>query len=167
MRQTKQKDTPEIRIGVSACLLGQRVRYDGDHRQHDYLLHTLADYFSFVAVCPEVELGLGTPREPIQLRQNHDAIHLVAVYSGNDYTREMQHFARQRIGQMPSHALHGYLFKQASPSCGFRQVKVHQQRGAPQANGVGFYAQAVMARWPNLPVEDEAGLNDSTQGAII
>ncbi|HBC57500.1 MAG TPA: DUF1722 domain-containing protein [Gammaproteobacteria bacterium] len=155
------KQSPEIRIGVSACLVGHKVRYDGGHKQDNYILHTLSRYFKFVEICPEVELGLGTPREPIQLRQQGESVRLVAVNSGRDLTGDMQQYARKRVRQLHNNHLHGYLFKRASPSCGISRVKIYQQKGAPKHSGVGVYAQTVMERWPNLPVEEEGRLNDS------
>ncbi len=144
------------RLGVSACLLGQRVRYDGDHKREAFLVETLGRRVEWVAVCPEVELGLGIPRESIQLEGSPDAPRLVGIRSRTDHTRSMQRFARARVEQLAALGLAGYVLKAGSPSCGLVRVPVH---GAPR-RGRGLFARALTTRLPLLPIEEEGRLRD-------
>ena len=159
---TDQPNTPvsPIRVGVSACLLGQRVRYDGGHKADPFIIDTLGRYFTWVPVCPEVEIGLGTPRETLRLVGDVAAPRLVAAVSGRDLTRPMQDFAAQRLPQLAELGLHGYVLKKNSPSCGMQGVRVYGPSGRPQRSGRGLFAQALMARWPLLPVAEEDRLQD-------
>ena len=159
MEQPNNPDS-SIRIGVSACLLGQPVRYDGGHKADPFILETLGRYFSWVPVCPEVEIGLGTPRETLRLVGNAAAPNLLATMSGRDHTTAMQHFAGKRLTQLSALGLHGYILKRNSPSCGMMQVPVYDSSGAPRRSGSGLFAQALAARLPLLPVEEEGRLQD-------
>lgn len=151
-----------IRVGISACLLGQEVRYDGGHKHDRFLTGTLAEFVEFVPVCPEVELGLGIPRETIRLvRDDDDAVRLVAPKSGTDHTKPMARFARRRAKQLAEHDLCGYILKKDSPSCGMERVKVYRANGMPSTkDGRGLFAAALLERYPWLPVEEEGRLND-------
>ena len=158
-------DQPEapvspIRVGVSACLLGQRVRYDGGHKADPFIIDTLGRYFCWVPVCPEMEVGLGTPREPMRLQGDVAAPRLIATVSKRDHTAPMQRFAAQRLSQLAELGLHGYILKKNSPSCGMRGIRVYGSSGRPRRSGRGLFAQALMARWPLLPVEEEGRLQD-------
>ena len=159
---THQLDTPIplIRVGVSACLLGQRVRYDGGHKADPFIIDTLGRYFTWVPVCPEVEIGLGTPRETLRLVGEVAAPSLIATVSGRDLTGLMQDFAAQRLSQLAGLGLHGYILKKNSPSCGMQGVRVYGPSARPRRSGRGLFAQALMARWPLLPVEEEGRLQD-------
>lgn len=148
-----------VRIGVSSCLLGQRVRFDGGHKRHDFLVDTLGPRVEFVAVCPEVELGLGTPRQTLRLIRSGDQVRMIMA-DGHDYTRAMQTYARRRVEQLKDEALSGYVLKKDSPSCGMVRVKVYDQHGSPSRTGRGLYAEALLERWPHLPVEEEGRLQD-------
>jgi uncharacterized protein YbgA (DUF1722 family)/uncharacterized protein YbbK (DUF523 family) len=149
------------RIGVSACLLGQEVRYDGGHKRDRYLTDTLGEYFEWVAVCPEVELGLGTPRETIRLVQIGDEVRLRTTRTDVDLTDQMRRFAERRVKQVEKEDLSGYILKKGSPSCGMQRVKVHQQKGPARRRGRGLFAAALREAMPLLPVEDEGRLCDS------
>ena len=149
-----------IRMGVSACLLGQPVRYDGGHKADPFILETLGRYVSWVPVCPEVEIGLGTPRETLRLVGDAAAPDLIASVSGSDHTTAMRHFAAKRVGQLAALGLHGYILKSNSPSCGMRGVPVYGLSGRPRRSGRGLFAQEVAARLPLLPVEEEGRLQD-------
>ena len=159
---TDQPDTSvsPIRVGVSACLLGQRVRYDGGHKADPFIIDTLGRYFTWVPVCPEVEIGLGTPRETLRLVGDVAAPSLVATVSGRDLTGPMQDFAAQRLPQLAELGLYGYVLKKNSPSCGMQGVRVYGPSGRPRRSGRGLFAQALMARWPLLPVAEEGRLQD-------
>ena len=149
-----------IRIGISACLLGHEVRFDGGHTRDRYVTDTLSEYFEWVPVCPEVEFGLGTPRETIQLVQVDDDVRLRFTKSNVDLTRRMRNFARKRAAQLASTSLRGYILKKNSPSCGMERVKVHQAKGPAKRYGRGLFAEALLDRFPHLPVEEEGRLRD-------
>jgi uncharacterized protein YbbK (DUF523 family)/uncharacterized protein YbgA (DUF1722 family) len=148
-----------IRVGVSSCLLGQKVRYDGGHKRHDFVADTLGARVVFVPVCPEVELGLGTPRQTLRLIRREDDVRLIMA-NGHDYTTAMRAFAKKRVEQLKDDDLSGYVLKKDSPSCGLTRVKVYEDTGIPSKTGRGVYADALLARWPHLPVEEEGRLQD-------
>jgi uncharacterized protein YbgA (DUF1722 family)/uncharacterized protein YbbK (DUF523 family) len=148
-------------VGVSACLLGEEVRYDGGHRRDLFLLDTLGQYVEWVPVCPEVEVGMGVPRETIRLEGTAEAPRVVAPKSGTDYTERMQMWSEKRMNALAGEDLHGYVFKKDSPSCGLRRVRVYPpDTDMPIRDGQGVFARAVVDRFPLLPVEEEGRLND-------
>jgi uncharacterized protein YbgA (DUF1722 family)/uncharacterized protein YbbK (DUF523 family) len=149
-----------IRIGISACLLGEKVRFDGGHKQDRYLTETLGRYFEWVPVCPEVELGLGVPRETMRLEQAGRGIRLVMPQSGRDLTETMRKFAASRALRLAEADLHGYILKSDSPSCGLLRVRIYGPRGLPSRTGRGLFAEALAARFPRLPIEEEGRLCD-------
>src|SRR5437899_5878184 len=149
-----------LRLGISACLLGQAVRYDGGHKRDPFLAETLWRFVEWVPVCPEVELGLGVPREPIRLEGDSASPRLVAVKSRTNLTRAMTHLARARAEQLARLDLVGYVFKKDSPSCGMERVRVHADGGRSRRRGTGLFARALMERLPLLPVEEEGRLRD-------
>jgi len=160
MSKTSTDAAIPIRIGISACLLGHEVRYDGGHKQDRYLTDTLGKYFEWVPVCPEVELGLGTPRETIRLVQLGGDTRLVTVSSGVDLTDPMSDFARRRVAKLAEENLSGYILKKNSPSCGMERVKVYADKGPAKRSGRGLFAAALLERLPHLPVEEEGRLCD-------
>jgi uncharacterized protein YbgA (DUF1722 family)/uncharacterized protein YbbK (DUF523 family) len=149
-----------IRVGISSCLLGQEVRFDGGHKRDRYLTDTLGAFFEWVPVCPEVELGLGTPRETLRLVGDPAAPRLVFAKSGTDISDGMRAWAEARLGQLHRLELRGYILKSDSPSCGMERVRVYRDSGIPAKDGVGLFAQALLARFPLLPVEEEGRLHD-------
>jgi uncharacterized protein YbgA (DUF1722 family)/uncharacterized protein YbbK (DUF523 family) len=150
-----------IRIGVSACLLGQEVRFDGGHKRNDFLTGTLGDFVEFVAVCPEVDIGLGIPRESLRLvRDDSGAVRMVANKSGADVTDTMSAYAERRAAALERDDLSGYVLKKDSPSCGMERVRIYGRSGMPMRDGRGLFAEALIRRLPNLPVEEEGRLND-------
>ncbi len=149
------------RLGVSACLLGQSVRFDGGHKRDAFLLESFGRHVEWVPVCPELELGLGVPRETLRLRRRGQALELIAPKSGHDHTAAMQAYAQRRVEELVSLGLSGYVLKKDSPSCGLQRVRVYPAQGAPERNGVGVFAQALLTRFPNLPVEEEGRLSDA------
>jgi uncharacterized protein YbbK (DUF523 family) len=151
---------PRIRIGVSACLLGDQVRYDGGHKRDDFLTSVLGPLVEWVKVCPEVEIGMGIPREPIHLVQEDGRVRLRAIGSGIDHTDAMTAFADAKAAALAAENLSGYILKADSPSCGISQVKVLQSGGVSTRTGVGLFARALRARFPELPIEDEQRLSD-------
>ena len=160
--QRRQDDSP--RIGISACLLGEEVRYDGGHKRDLYIVETLGPLVEWVPVCPEVELGLGTPREAIRLICNPkdpEAINLVSR-SGNDLTVKMRRFARRRARELAKENLSGYILKKDSPSCGMERVKIWNEHNQEisERQGRGFFADELLRQFPNLPMEEEGRLHD-------
>ena len=151
----------EIRIGISSCLLGETVRYDGGHRKDAYVTGALSRHVTWVSVCPEMELGLGAPREALRLVGRSDAPRLVANDSGIDLTEAMDTYARARVGALAAEGLSGYILKRASPSCGMERVKVYSKAGMPSRSGRGLFAQRLMDAYPLLPVEEEGRLSDA------
>lgn len=150
----------KIPVGISTCLLGEKVRFDGGHKEDRYLTQTLSPYVQWVPVCPEVEMGLPIPRENIRLVKKEGEIRLVGGKSGQDYTEQMKTWAKQRLQELQSAGLCGYILKRSSPSCGMERVRVYNETGMPERNGVGVYAQMLMEAYPLLPVEEEGRLND-------
>jgi len=150
----------KIKIGISRCLLGDKVRYDGGHQWDRYLTDTLGKYLSFVPVCPEVECGLGVPREPMRLEGDPNDPKLVTLRSRVDYTERMKAWARARTAELAREGLCGFIFKSGSPSSGMERVKIYGPKGSPARSGVGLFARAFMDRFPLLPVEDEGRLHD-------
>ncbi len=128
-----------LRLGISACLLGHEVRYDGGHKRAPFLAETLGGFVEWVPVCPEVELGLGVPREPIRLEGDPAAPRLVAANSRRDLTRAMTRLARARAAELARLDLVGYVFKKDSPSCGMERVRVHGEGGRPLRRGTGLF----------------------------
>lgn len=153
------EQTPPIRIGVSACLLGQEVRYDGGHKHNGYLTETLARHFEFVPFCPEVAIGLGVPRPPIRLEQHSDGVRAVGVRDAAlDVSEPLLRYGRDVAAG--NAGLSGYIFKKGSPSCGLERVKVYGAKGMPAGKGRGLFARAVTERLPLMPVEEEGRLMD-------
>ena len=149
----------EIRVGVSKCLLGQHVRYDGGHKKDSFVTGLLARFVAFVPVCPEVEVGMGTPRESVRLVRLRDGVRMVGHRSGTDHTDAMRRWAEGRARQLEGEDLCGYVLKKDSPSCGMERVRVYATSPATRT-GRGLFAEALMERMPLLPVEEEGRLND-------
>jgi len=149
-----------IRVGISACLLGQEVRFDGGHKRDRYLTDTLGNFFEWVPVCPEVEMGLGTPRETLRLVGEPESPRLIFAKTGGDQTDRMQTWAKSGLEGLARMDLSGYILKSDSPSCGMERVRVYRSSGIPSKDGVGIFARALMDRFPLLPVEEEGRLHD-------
>jgi uncharacterized protein YbbK (DUF523 family) len=154
-----------IRLGISACLLGDEVRHDGGHKRDTYLTDVLGSLVEWVKVCPEVEIGMGTPREPIRLVDEDGRIRLVSVTTRVDYTASMSAFAARRADALAVEGLSGFVLKTDSPSCGMTGVKVHSTDGSSTRTGIGLFAKALRARFPDLPIEEEGRLADPQRRA--
>jgi len=152
--------TDKIRLGISTCLLGEPVRYDGGHKWDRFLTGTLGNYVDFVPVCPEVECGLSIPREAMHLVGDPDNPRLVTVRSNVDHTERMLRWARNRVVELEKEDLCGFIFKSDSPSSGMERVKVYGPSGSPARTGVGLFARVFMEHFPLLPVEEEGRLHD-------
>jgi uncharacterized protein YbgA (DUF1722 family)/uncharacterized protein YbbK (DUF523 family) len=156
------KGEPEkIRLGVSACLLGEAVRFDGGHKRDAFLVDVLGPFVEWVPVCPEVEIGLSTPRDTLRLIGDEDAPNLVVQKTGEDLTEPMQRYARARADELAALRLHGYVLKRASPSCGLFRVRVYRESETPRSGGRGLFAAQLMLRFPRLPIEEEGRLTDA------
>ena len=149
----------DIRIGISSCLLGQEVRYDGGHRRSDDIVNGLGRRVTFVPVCPEVEVGMGVPRETLRLTGDPKAPRMVTTQTGVDHTERMLAFARERARQLEAMDLSGYILKRRSPSCGMENVEVYSKDGVTRS-GRGLFARVLMEHFPNLPVVEEGQLSD-------
>lgn len=147
-------------MGISACLFGQNVRYDGNHTRDPYLCDTLSRWFRYLPVCPEVECGLTVPREPMRLEGDPKAPRLMTINTRKDITPVMQSWAQKRLDELAGENLCGFIFKSRSPSSGMERVKVYNEKGVPEPKGSGLFAKAFMERFPMVPVEDEGRLND-------
>ncbi len=149
----------KITVGISSCLLGEEVRFNGGHKLDNYITGTLADYFDFIPVCPEVAIGLPIPRPPIRLVRQDDGIHVVGVKDPSvDVTDKLHAYGRKMAGQLSG--ISGYILKRASPSCGMERVKVYASDGRPIDKASGVFAEALMNEQPFLPVEEEGRLGD-------
>ena len=149
-----------VRIGISSCLLGQEVRFDGGHKRDRFLTDTFGRFVEWVPVCPEVEAGFGTPREAMRLVDDGGRLRLLTVKTGLDLTDRLERYSRRRVEQLASQHLCGYVLKKDSPSCGLERVKVYDAHKVPARTGIGLFAAALRARYPCLPVEEEGRLVD-------
>ena len=148
-------------IGISSCLLGNKVRYDGQHKLDRYLRDQLGRFVEFVPVCPEVECGLSIPREAMRLVDIEGKHRLMTQKTGIDHTPRMQEWGKEKLDELEQLGLCGFIFKSRSPSSGMRGVKVYKPDGGAAKSGVGIFARAFMERFPLLPVEDEGRLHDA------
>ena len=151
--------TIPIKIGVSSCLLGEKVRYDGGHKHDRYLTDVLGRFFAFVPVCPEVGCGMPVPREAMRLEGDPENPRLVTIMSRVDKTEQMLQFCRAKVEELAGEDLCGFIFKKGSPSSGLFGVKVYGD-AMPPKSGSGLFAAAVAKRFPQLPMEEEGRLGD-------
>jgi len=149
-----------LRIGISRCLLGDQVRYDGGHKRDPYLADVLSQHVEWVPVCPEVEVGLGTPREPIRLWGFAESPRLVTIITRVDHTSAMIRFSERRVSELEALDLSGYVFKEGSPSCGVNGVRVYPRHGRSTRTGIGLFARVFMKHFPLMPVQEEGRLHD-------
>jgi uncharacterized protein YbgA (DUF1722 family)/uncharacterized protein YbbK (DUF523 family) len=154
------KSSRPIRVGISSCLLGQKVRFDGGHKHDRFLTDTLGEYVEWVPVCPEVEMGLGTPRESIRLVQREGDVRLVGTKTEIDVTEGMRSYSLARLASLEKEDLSGYVLKKDSPSCGMERVRLYKGKGPPSRSGRGLFAGALLEKFPCLPVEEEGRLCD-------
>ena len=163
----RDRDPP--RIGISRCLLGDEVRHDGGHKRDEALVSEVGRLVEWVSVCPEVEVGMGVPREPVQLVAAFDGVssgsarvRLVGVLSGEEWTGRMEQWARERVRALAAMHLSGFVLKARSPSCGLRDVLVHDTgaKARVASTGPGLFAGVLLDALPGLPVEDEERVRD-------
>jgi uncharacterized protein YbgA (DUF1722 family)/uncharacterized protein YbbK (DUF523 family) len=147
-------------LGISTCLLGENVRYDGGHKRDRFITDTLGRFVDFVPVCPEVECGLGVPRESMRLEGSPEAPRLVTNRTKIDQTDRMVSWAERRLQELEKEDLCGFIFKSSSPSSGMERVRVYNEKGMALKKGVGIFARLFMQHFPLLPVEEEGRLYD-------
>ena len=157
-------DSPEasrpIRVGISACLLGREVRFDGGHKRDPFLTDTFGRFVEWVPVCPEVEAGFGTPRESMRLVRADGRIRVLTHKTARDVTAMLDDYVTRRVPELADAELSGYILKKDSPSCGMERVKVYDAYNVPERSGRGRFADALITRYPDLPVEEEGRLSD-------
>lgn len=149
-----------IKLGISSCLLGNHVRYDGSSSWDRFLTDTLGRYVKYVAVCPEVECGLGVPRDFMRQVGDVNSPRLVTTRTGKDFTDRMISWAHKRVVELEQENLCGFIFKKNSPSSGMERVKVYSEKGIPVKKGIGIFARIFIEHFPLLPVEEEGRLHD-------
>lgn len=149
-----------LRLGISRCLLGDEVRFDGGHKRDHFLSDILSCRVEWVSVCPEVEAGLGIPREPMRLVGKANAPRLMTITSTQDLTRQLKSFSTRKLDEFQRLDLSGYVLKARSPSCGVEQVPLHDERGIARSHGMGLFARSVRKRYPLIPIADEESLAD-------
>ncbi len=158
-RDWHAEETP-IRLGVSSCLLGEEVRFDGGHARDRFVKDVLGQWVEWTPVCPEYEAGMGVPRPTLRLIDDGDGERMVAPSTGRDFTADVQDFTRERVEGLGE--VDGYVVKKRSPSCGLERIRIYGSDGHfRRKNGVGMFTRALMERWPLLPVEEEGRLNDA------
>ncbi|MCA9540630.1 MAG: DUF1722 domain-containing protein, partial [Myxococcales bacterium] len=151
-----------VLVGVSRCLLGEEVRFDRGHKRSRYVTDVLSAFFEYLPVCPEVEVGMGVPRESVRLVEvDAGPPRLIAPRSGTDWTPAMESLLAERVEAIAAAAPRGFIVKSKSPTCGLDRVRVYRAAGPPAADGVGMFTAALQARLPLLPIEDEGRLNDA------
>ncbi|MEC9423418.1 MAG: DUF523 and DUF1722 domain-containing protein [Nitrospinota bacterium] len=151
----------KIKIGVSSCLIGEKVRWNGDHKQNHFVREILANYFEYVSVCPEMEVGMGVPRETVALYGNLEKSRMISKKTQTDWTKPMEYYIKDRISSLEHENLCGYIFKSKSPSCGLGRVPVYAEFGSHRVrHGAGVFAKAFTNKFPLVPTEDEGRLND-------
>lgn len=150
----------KIRLGISSCLLGEKVRYDGTHQRDMYVVKTLGKYFEWTPVCPEVEYGLPVPREAMRLKGTPEAARLVTRKTGVDHTDGMREWTEKKLDELEKEPLAGFIFKARSPSSGLYGVKVYGPSGSVSKSGMGIFGGAFVRRFPLIPAEDDGRLHD-------
>ncbi len=156
----RKKRDSEIRVGISSCLLGEKVRFDAGHKRDKYILDVLGPYFRFVPVCPEVEVGMGVPRESVRLVGTPENPRMVGNKTGEDWTERMIKFREKRYKQLEKYKLSGYILKKDSPSCGMERVKIYSDKGMAERKAKGMWGGQLQEHFPLMPVEEEGRLND-------
>lgn len=150
----------KIPVGISACLLGDEVGFDGRHERDRFVTGVLSDYVRWIRVCPEVGAGLGVPRETFRQVRDGDRVRIVGNRSGRDVTDAVSSFAGEYVNLIVGAGLRGFVLKQDSPSCGLERVRVYDDNGIPVRSGSGIFTRALRERFPLLPVEDDGRLKD-------
>ena len=149
-----------IKLGISTCLLGENVRYDGGHTLDRFITETLGQYVEFVPVCPEVECGFDIPREAFRLVGDPDSPRFITIKTKKDFTSRMNNWSHKRVQKLEKENLCGFIFKSRSPSSGMEREKVYTDKGMPVKKGVGMFARVFIDHFPLIPVEEDGRLHD-------
>ena len=149
-----------LKIGVSSCLLGNEVRYDGRHKQMRYITDILSNYFTLIPVCPEIEIGMTVPREAVWLVGNPASPEMIGINSGKNWTKKITNYSKKKIKEPDYKDLSGFILKSKSPSCGMERVEVYISSNNIKKSGVGLFAKELMKKFPFLPVVEEKRLNN-------
>lgn len=158
----------KIRLGVSSCLLGEQVRYDGGHKYDHTISETLGRFFSFVPICPEHECGMSVPREAMRLVGDGASPRLITIASGRDLTEQMVDFCRHKLDEVAQLDLGGFVLKRRSPSCGIRSASLFDENGELRADTCnGLFVAALVSRFPRLPLIDEEQLAEPCKAAVF
>jgi uncharacterized protein YbbK (DUF523 family) len=157
------------RVGVSSCLLGDKVRYDGESKWHRITVEIIGPVVEWVPLCPEIEIGMGVPRDPVNLVGPVESPSLVAVGTGINWSKEMKVFSRKKIQTWKKQGLNGYIFKSSSPSCGLRKVKVYKDLSREHwvSSGIGMFVSEFLREFPDLPVADEDELSTEQEAEVF
>lgn len=150
----------KIKVGISSCLLGEKVRYDGGHKLDHYLKDTLGQFIEWIPVCPEVECGLGVPRESMRLVKVGDEVRLMTIKSKIDHTERMEKWIKEKLKALENYDLCGFVFKSRSPSSGLYSAKVYDEKGNFIGKTAGFFAKAFSEHFKNIPVEEDGRLQN-------
>jgi len=146
----------KIKIGVSSCLLGEKVRWDGDHKQDQYVLDVLDSCFDCVSICPEVDAGMSVPREAVALYGTLEKQKMITKGNQTDWTKKMVRFKKDRIRELRKENICGYVFKSNSPSCGIEKVPIYSEFSSSRVRyGSGMFASSFIKAFPLVPVEGE------------
>ena len=157
---TEAPDARPLRIGVSSCVIGEEVRWNGGHSRQRYLTDMLGPFVEYVPVCPEVEVGMGVPRPTVRLVREGETIRMIDPKNEVDWTSSMNRLSRSRASDLAGEDLSGFVLKKDSPTCGVFRVRIYTDTGV-ERNGRGLFADALIQRMPNLPIEEEGRLNDA------
>lgn len=157
---TVSPDARPLRIGVSSCVIGEEVRWNGGHSRQRYLTDMLGPFVEYVPVCPEVEVGMGVPRPTVRLVREGETIRMIDPKNEVDWTSSMNRLSRTRASELAGEDLSGFVLKKDSPTCGVFRVRIYTDSGV-ERNGRGLFADALIQRMPNLPIEEEGRLNDA------
>jgi len=149
-----------ILLGISSCLTGLEVRFDGGHKRETFLMGTVSRFVTFVTVCAEMDVGMGVPREAIRLVRREDGVHLEGNRTGRDWTEAMERYCRAKVQELREMGICGFVLKKGSPTCGMERVRLYSPEGMPEKSGVGPFAKALLEGIPDLPVEEEGRLCD-------
>ena len=150
----------QIIVGVSSCLIGNRVRYDADHSLNRYITELIGKQVTLVPVCPEVELGMSVPREKVQLEGEAESPRMIGIDSGQDWTDKMNNYSVTRFQKADLKNLSGFILKCKSPSCGIEKVKLFPKQGPMKRIGTGLFASNIMRLFPDLPIIEECHLTN-------
>ena len=156
---TRSTRSSRPRVGISACLLGDKVRYDGRDKRDAFLADVLGQQVEWVRVCPEVEVGMGTPREALNLILEGGRVRMKTTSTRLDWTGAMEEWAGRRVDELAAEDLSGYVLKKDSPSCGPAHVPIYDPNGQRLDDGAGLFARALLRRFPTMPIEDEGRLS--------